>query len=162
LGINYRIEPYGYRQDLGCDNSNLFSCAAAGADPSTPIITAHAGDSIVLNVFGASSEQSGVFAIENHEWPLEPFQPGADMLSNFQLGGAERHNIYITAGGPFKLPGDYLYMNNRMPYMAAGQWGILRVLPSGDKKIMALGAPAPGEERHFAEESGKLLPVSAK
>lgn len=160
MGINYRLEPYGFRQDQGCDASNMFTCAAAGSDPSTPVITAHAGDDIVLNVFGASSEQSGVFAIENHEWPLEPFQAGSDMLSNFQLGAAERHNIYITAGGPFGQTGDFLYMNNRLPYMAGGQWGILRVLPPGDKKILALGAPA--DERRYAQEPGTVQPVAVK
>jgi FtsP/CotA-like multicopper oxidase with cupredoxin domain len=160
LGINYRLEPYGYRQDLGCDASNLFTCTAAGQDPSTPVITAHAGDEVVIHLFAPSSEQNGVFSIEGHEWPLEPFQPGADMLSAHQFGGAERLEIHITAGGPFKLAGDFLYMNNRMPYMGSGQWGVLRVLPPGDKKILALGEPA--EARHYAEEPGTVKPVAAK
>jgi hypothetical protein len=136
--VNYRLEPYGYRQDLGCDASNMFYCVAAGKDPETPIITAHAGDEVVVHIFGASNEQNGVFAIEGHEWPLEPFREGADRLSATNFGSAERNNLYLEAGGSFALPGDYVYMNARMPYMESGQWGILRVLPVGDKTITAL------------------------
>ena len=87
--VNYRLEPYGYRQDLGCDASDMFYCEAAeeagSQDPETPIIEAHAGDQVVIHIFGASSEQNGVFAIEGHEWPLEPFRAGADLLSSLEF-----------------------------------------------------------------------------
>ncbi len=43
-----------------------------------------------------------------------------------------------SAGGPHQLPGDYVYMNHRPAYIDAGQWGLLRVLPKGDKRILAL------------------------
>ena len=45
------------------------------------------------------------------------------------------------AGGPHQLPGDYVYMNHRPAYIDAGQWGLLRVLPKGDKRILALSEP---------------------
>jgi hypothetical protein len=32
-------------------------------------------------------------------------------------------------------------MNHRPAYIDAGQWGILRVLPKGDKRIQALNVP---------------------
>ena len=155
--VNYRLEPYGYRQDLGCDSSNLFYCVEAGKDPETPIITAHAGDEVVIHLFGASSEQNGVFAIEGHEWPLEPFREGADLLSSTQFGGAERSNLYITAGGAFAMPGDYAWMNVRMPYMESGQWGLLRVLPEGDKTITALNPV--NKDTMFAGTPGEAKPV---
>ena len=156
--VNYRLEPYAYRQDLGCDSSDLFYCEAASQDPETPVITTHAGDQVVIHIFGASSEQNGIFAIEGHEWPLEPFREGSDLLSAHQFGGAERSNIYITAGGAFALPGDYTWMNVRMPYMESGQWGFLRVLPAADKTITALH-PVDDDTR-FAETSHGVKPIS--
>jgi len=156
--VNYRLAPYAYRHDLGCDSSDLFYCEAAGSDPETPIITTHAGDQVVVHIFGASSEQNGIFSIEGHEWPLEPFRVGADMMSSHQFGGAERSNVYLTAGGPFALPGDYVWMNNRMPYMEAGQWGLLRVLPKGDKTITALNRDA--VDSMFAGHPEETKPIS--
>jgi manganese oxidase len=47
-------------------------------------------------------------------------------------------NVYFQAGGPYRMPGDYLYMNHRMAYMEAGQWGFLRVRPPDDRGILSL------------------------
>ncbi len=142
-GVNYRAEPYQYRQDeKNCEPAEMFHCTAGG-DPSTPIIEAHAGDSLTLHVFGAFNEQNGVFSLEGNEWPLEPYMNGSDLLSSFQFGSGEVLNVVLHggAGGPDHLPGDYLWMNHRLPYMSAGEWGLLRVLPQGDKRILALEAP---------------------
>ncbi len=136
----------------------MFYCGAASQDPETPIITTHAGDQVVIHIFGASSEQNGIFAIEGHEWPLEPFLEGADLLSAHQFGGAERSNLYITAGGAFAMPGDYTWMNIRMPYMESGQWGFLRVLPTEDKTITALYPT--DKDTMFAETPGQIKPVA--
>lgn len=71
--------------------------------------------------------------------------PNADMVSNFEFGGSELLNAYFDAGGPYRLTGDYLYMNHRMAYMEGGEWGFLRVLPAGDRRILPLnGGVKPG------------------
>ncbi|MBT4390312.1 MAG: multicopper oxidase domain-containing protein, partial [Nitrospina sp.] len=44
-GVNYRLEPWTYREDEGCELGNMFTaCVAADSDPATPTIKAHAGD----------------------------------------------------------------------------------------------------------------------
>ncbi|MDP6182694.1 MAG: hypothetical protein QF609_02645, partial [Gammaproteobacteria bacterium] len=32
---------------------------------------------------------------------------------------------------PYAIPGDYMWISERMTYAVVGQWGILRVLPKG-------------------------------
>lgn len=144
-GVNYRSEPWAYRMEKGCDIGLMFTpCVAGESDPATPTIMAHAGDPVRIHVFGAFNEQNQVFSIEGHEWPLKPDMEGADMLSSSEFGSAENLDVFIKegAGGPFHLPGVYVWQNHRMPYAAAGQWGYLKVFPAGDRKIQPLNGGA--------------------
>ena len=140
IGINYRSEPYILRIDEGCEGGELFICVAEEeyGDPITPLLETHAGDAVVIHVFGAFNEQNGIFGVEGHQWPQEPFLLNSDLVSSFEFGGSEVLNAYFQAGGPYKLPGDYLYMNHRMAYMEGGQWGFLRVLQPGEQRILPL------------------------
>ena len=156
--VNYRLDPYAHRQELGCDSMNMFFCADAGKDPATPTIAAHAGDKVVIHVFGASMEQNQIFTIEGHEWPLEPFRAGADLLSSHQIGSGEKMEVHITAGGPASMTGDFMYMDTRMAGMEAGLWGLLRVLPEGDKSLMALNPT--DRNTMFAQDDVTTKPVS--
>ena len=145
LGINYRNDPYELRIDEGCEGGELFICVAEDqyGDPVTPLIEAHAGDPIRIHVFGAFSEQNSIFGVEGHQWPEEPFLHNADLVSSFEFGGGEVLNAHFEAGGPYKMPGDYLYMNHRMAYMEGGQWGFLRVLSPGEQRILPLNGAWP-------------------
>ncbi|MBT4556731.1 MAG: multicopper oxidase domain-containing protein, partial [Nitrospina sp.] len=50
-GVNYRLEPWTYREDEGCELGNMFTaCVAGDSDPATPTIKAHAGDNVMINV----------------------------------------------------------------------------------------------------------------
>lgn len=141
IGVNYRAEPYQSREDKGCTLGHIFQpCnAKQPEDPVTPIIEAHAGDPVRIHVFGASSEQNGVFGIEKHEWPLEPFMSGADQVSVVEFGSSEGLDVFLpTAGGHVALPGDYTWSNQRLPYSQSGQWGYLRVFPAGDPHLLPL------------------------
>src|SRR5579863_733017 len=140
-GVNYRTEPWSFRTDNGCDLGNMFTaCATGESDPVTPTILAHAGDPVRLHVFGAFNEQNQIFSLEGHEFPLKPNMEGSDLLSSEEFGGSENLDVFLKegAGGPFQLPGDYLWQNHRMPYAQAGQWGYLRVLPIGDHRILPI------------------------
>jgi hypothetical protein len=108
----------------------------------TPVLEAHAGDSVLIHVFGGFNEQVGVFALDGHEWPVDRFR-GAHLHSSFEFGGSSYLRLQLRggAGGPAQLPGDYVYMNHRPAYTDAGQWGIFRVLPKDDKRILALDEP---------------------
>jgi FtsP/CotA-like multicopper oxidase with cupredoxin domain len=144
-GVNYRSEPWMYREEQGCEMGLMFTpCVAADADPATPTIMAHAGDQVRVHVFGAFNEQNQVFSIEGHQWPLKPDMVGADLMSSSEFGSSENLDVYIKdgAGGPYHIPGTYIWQNHRMPYTQAGQWGYLRVLPAGDRKILPLNGKA--------------------
>ncbi len=139
-GVNYRSEPTEYYLENGCSVGLVFRCVADKGALNTPVIQAHAGDEVLIHVFGAFNEQVGVFALDGHEWPTDRIR-GAHLHSSFEFGGSSyiRVDLRGGAGGPLQLPGDYVYMNHRPAYIDAGQWGLLRVLPKGDKRILALG-----------------------
>jgi hypothetical protein len=140
-GVNYRAsQPMDYALDNGCTVGTIFQCVSEKGGVNTPLLEAHAGDSVLIHVFGGFNEQVGVFALDGHEWPVDRFR-GAHQHSSYEFGGTSyiRVDLRGGAGGPHQLPGDYVYMNHRPAYIDAGQWGILRVLPKGDKRILALG-----------------------
>jgi hypothetical protein len=163
VGVNYRSEPWLYREENGCEPGTMFTpCVAGQSDLATPTILAHAGDPVRLRVFGAFNEQNQIFSIEGHEWPFKPDMPGADMLSSLQFGGSEYLDVYLKegAGGPFAIPGDYIWQNHRMPYAQAGQWGYLRVIPAGDRRILPLNSGSPGSKVAEVSQDGSATPVS--
>ena len=109
---------------------------------------AHVGDPVAIHVLGVFSEQVQLFTVDGHEWPHEPYMKGADLVSTMEFGGSEVINAYLHggAGGPNKVVGDYLWKNQRPAYMNAGQWGLFKVLPAGDRQIQPL-TPQPPETR---------------
>ena len=160
-GVNSRSEPYKYREEVGCTLGRIFQPCAAGAaeDPATPLIEAHVGDPIRINVFGANNEQNQMFSVERHEWPIEPFLRGADMISVEEFTGSETLDVFIdSAGGPYHLPGDYVWNNQRLPYAQSGQWGYLRVLPAVDQRLRSLHEPAGPQH---AQDMPRVQPVGA-
>ena len=114
-----------------------------------------------IHVFGASNEQNGMFSVERHEWPIEPFMPGADMISVVEFAGSETLDAFIpSAGGPFRMHGDYVWSNQRLPYSQSGQWGYLRVLPAGDQRIKPLTGGKAGAQQAGMNAAGQMRPVS--
>ena len=61
------------------------------------------GDPVRIHVFGASNEQNGMFSVEQHEWPIEPFMRGADQISVVEFSGSETLDAFIPSGRR-KLP----------------------------------------------------------
>ncbi|MGH7166620.1 MAG: hypothetical protein ACREIS_13970, partial [Nitrospiraceae bacterium] len=59
-GVNYRSEPYKYREEAGCSLGKMFQPCVADKpeDPVTPMIETHAGDPVRIHVFGANNEQN--------------------------------------------------------------------------------------------------------
>jgi hypothetical protein len=84
-----------------------------------------------------------VFALDGHEWPMEPGRKGTDLLGSVQVGGLEAITIDPVggAGGRDGLPGDYVYGDHREPYRDAGMWGIFRVA-CASPGLRALPGPA--------------------
>ncbi|MDE3225281.1 MAG: hypothetical protein KGN30_07715, partial [Nitrospirota bacterium] len=166
-GVNYRSEPYKYREEQGCSLGKVFQPCKVDKpeDPVTPIIEAHAGDPVRIHVLGANNEQNGMFSVEKHEWPIEPFMRGADQISVVEFSGSEAIDAFIhSAGGPARMAGDYVYSNQRLPYSQSGQWGYLRVLPAGDQRILPLAGSAAGMKSAQTDlpAAGQAIPVAAK
>ena len=168
-GVNYRSEPYLYREEAGCSLGRMFQpCEVDNPkDPVTPTITAHAGDPVRVHVFGAASEQNGMFTIEDHEWPIEPFMDGADMISTVEFASSEGLDVYLSsAGGRNANTGDYVWSNGRLNYAQSGQWGYFRVLPPNDQRIQSLrGAASSGSKTAEMDqqlETLKPTPASFK
>ena len=137
---------------------------AADADQATPLIEAHAGDPLRIHVIGANSEQNGMFGVEGHEWPIEPYMPGADMISVVEYAGSEVLDVFIRggAGGPYRQTGDFVWSNNRLPYAQSGQWGYLRVLPTGDSRLQPLGTAGAGAKRAEMQPEPRSIPTALK
>jgi hypothetical protein len=166
-GVNYRAEPYLQREEVGCTLGRMFQpCEVDNPkDPVTPVIEAHAGDKVRIHVFGASSEQNGMFTVEKHEWPIEPFLPGADMISTVEFSGSEGLDVFLpSAGGRWSQAGDYVWSNGRLPYSQSGQWGYLRVLPNTDQRILPLEGSMSSNKQAKLDELGtpRIIPAVAK
>ncbi|MDP9131543.1 MAG: hypothetical protein M3M98_00210, partial [Nitrospirota bacterium] len=165
-GVNYRSEPYKFREEQGCSLGKVFQPCKADKpeDPATPLIEAHAGDPVRIHVLGVNNEQNGMFSVEKHEWPIEPFMRGADHISVVEYSGSEVLDAFLpSAGGPYRLPGDYVYSNQRLPYSQSGQWGYVRVLPSGDTRLLPLAGANTGTKSAGIEQpTVHAMPVAAK
>ncbi|MDO8357403.1 MAG: hypothetical protein Q7U76_13510 [Nitrospirota bacterium] len=164
--VNYRAEPYKFREEQGCSLGKIFQPCVVDKpeDPITPLIEAHAGDAIRIHVIGANSEQNGMFAVEGHEWPIEPYMPGADMISVVEYAGSEILDVFLRggAGGPYRQVGDFVWSNARLPYTQSGQWGYLRVLPVGDSRIQPLSAQGMGAKRADVQPEPRAIPTAMK
>jgi len=164
--VNYRAEPYKFREEQGCSLGKIFQPCVVDKpeDPVTPLIEAHAGDAVRIHVIGANSEQNGMFGVEGHEWPIEPYMPGADMISVVEYAGSEVLDVFIRggAGGPYRQVGDFVWSNQRLPYTQSGQWGYLRVLPAGDSRIQPLGAVGMGAKRAENHPDPHAVPTAMR
>ena len=168
--VNYRAEPYKFREEQGCSLGRMFHPCAVDKpeDPVTPLIESHAGDPVRIHVIGANNEQNGMFSVEGHEWPIEPYMPGADMISVVEYSGSETLDVFLRqgAGGPYRLVGDYLWSNQRLPYTQSGQWGYFRVLPAGDQRILPLSKDEVGGRSAQAQPEqpayGGAIPTAMK
>ena len=118
---------------------------AADSDPATPVLKAHAGDKVMINVFGVHNEQNQMFSVDGHQWRRHINQEGSDMIDVEEFGGGEYIQAFLKdgAGGTYHNPGTYLWLNARTPYQQAGQWGYFKVLPQGDRSILQLGGATP-------------------
>jgi manganese oxidase len=160
-GVNYRLEPWSYREDAGCELGNLFTpCVAGNSDPATPVLKAHAGDRVMINVFGAHNEQNQMFNVDGHQWRRHLNQENSDMIDVEEFGGGEYIQAFTRAGGTYSNPGTYLWLNARTPYQQAGQWGYFKVLPQGERSILPLGDATPKGEKSAANPEDDRLSMN--
>ncbi|HIE65476.1 MAG: multicopper oxidase domain-containing protein [Nitrospira sp.] len=165
-GVNYRSEPWMYREENGCELGTMFQpCVAGTTELATPTILAHAGDPVRIHVFGAFNEQNQMFAVENHQWPLDLGMAragqAADLMPAEEFGSSEHMDVFLrSAGGPTRLPGIYLWQTHRLPYTAAGLWGYFKVLPTGSRAILPLnsgGGASNGRTAELEQEAPEVI-----
>jgi hypothetical protein len=111
-------------------------------DPKTPVFRAAAGTPVRFRLVMPSTSTSNAqvrpvsFAIHGHGWSEEPYTDrgmriGRNIRSMFlgaqQIAPYEAFNLVIDrAGGPFAVPGDYLYEGFQLTNVQ-GLWGLFRV-----------------------------------
>lgn len=145
VGVNYRSEPLKRRLEADPDPATVFSSSTPGRPlPSTPLLEAFAGDPVRIHALAPWSEQSQVFSVEGHRWAMEPGRAGTNLLSSVPLGALDVVTAELEggAGGPGRVPGDYVWGDHREPYREAGLWGLFRVLPVGAPGATLRALPA--------------------
>ncbi len=156
--VNYRIEPLAWRAETyDCPEEDAFHCNGKAPDPVTPLIEVKAGKAVRMHVIGAHGEQNSTFSVEGHQWPLEPDVAGAEMLEVQQFGPADTLELNFSAGGPHAIPGDYMWISERMPSAIAGQWGILRVTPEKGGAKQRKTAESDSKENKQAAYRGDVI-----
>ncbi len=142
VGVNYNNAPLDRRYSrLGRQPDDPRKALLFDEDlhglPATGVFLAEAGDQVRFRVVGADAEQIPVFSVEGHDWALTPGLAGSDIVSSRLVPASGTINVALRkAGGPAGRTGDYLWANHRLPYMEAGQWGLLRVLPPTETRAL--------------------------
>lgn len=138
--INMRVEPLAAR---GGDPARLFSSDLHG-DPETPLLEAFLGDPIVIRSLVPASNDVHTLHVDGHWFRLEPHSNTSPPINTIHLGISERYDLMIpAAGGPQRLPGDYLYYNGRSFKLREGSWGLIRVYEDAAATPLQ---PLPGHE----------------
>jgi hypothetical protein len=148
--VNYHSEPLTVRLGLTASVNDFSKADVVGSygtafgsatygDPDTPVFRANSRDPVVFRVGVGASDQLHSFTVGGHTFPLEPGMKGSQMMSARTITAGETIDAHLgLAGGRAGYSGDYLFQDARMPFAAAGMWGIFRVLPATEKD-----APAP-------------------
>ncbi len=105
-----------------------------GYGASGPVVEAYAGDPLVFHVLAPWSEQTQVFSVEGHRWPLEPAMAGTTLVGSIAIGGLESITVIPEggAGGDGALTGRFEFGDHREPYREAGLTGSLVVHDRAD------------------------------
>jgi FtsP/CotA-like multicopper oxidase with cupredoxin domain len=152
--INLRAEPLDRRSG---DPALRFSSAVHG-DPATPVVETYLGDPVVFRTLVAGTNDVHSWHVDGHWFRIEPYSTRSPPTATVSLGISERYDVVVPrAGGPQRMPGDYLYYNGRSFKLREGSWGILRVhdrpeaglrpLPGRDQVVPATAVCPKGAPR---------------
>jgi FtsP/CotA-like multicopper oxidase with cupredoxin domain len=108
-----------------------------GADPTTPLFEAYAGDPVRWRVANAAGDNIISFNVAGHEFPLDHGLTGSQIIEARTLVAGETFDAYLVngAGGATGATGDFEYNMGRAPLIKSGDWGIFRVLPPPGSSI---------------------------
>ncbi len=123
--FNLRVEPLASRDG----NPSRLPVGEAHGPPETPMLEAFVGDPVVIRTLVAGTNEIHTLHVDGHWFRAEPWSETSPPISTIAIGISERYDLVIPrAGGPQRLPGDYLYYNGRSTKLLEGSWGIVRVL----------------------------------
>jgi manganese oxidase len=138
LAVSYAISPTTNAVLL--DYSTYLSntrVGGANSQPQTPTFCAAAGQPVRFRVTQPGGDFDHMMVIDGHSWKQEPYTNNSSRIGNNvlsqQMGTQvvspnEKLDLVIdSAGGAFKVPGDYLY--HSFQFQMFGMWGLFRVLP---------------------------------
>jgi hypothetical protein len=143
-------------------------------DPVTPIFVAAAGTPVRFRLLIPGTETSNeltpppVFMVHGHPWQEEPyvadstkigFNPLSETQGAQQAGVGQKFDLlFPSAGGPGKIPGDYLYTTYQTANLA-GTWGLFRVTAAKvviEKAVLEGGLAQVSGTVQSATERGSL------
>lgn len=129
-GISYAADPLDRRVEIPRGPLDPMPWNAFQGEPRL-LARAYSGDRVVFRVGLAVGEQAHSLGIEGHRFPLTRYAAMSEHVSSVHLlpGVALDAELYGGAGAGFGTTGDYLFFDQRLPFMEAGLWGVLRVLP---------------------------------
>jgi hypothetical protein len=115
LGTVTTVDPY------------VFSSVKYG-DPMTPLLRAYTGDPVMIRTIGVVERNEGL-RIQGHRFRMERFNTSGQLMDAATTGISERFDYLLDggAGGPARIPGDYLYHSTRTFAFESGAWGLFRV-----------------------------------
>lgn len=126
----------------GTDTSKVVSNELVGGDPQTPVFRAPAGMPVRFRLLdpGGIGDNQQIFELTGHLWQEEPYTNESKEIGNNPAslatgtttgyGPTSHYDIVIpSAGGKFRVPGDYLYRSWTGNQYPVGLWGLFRVAP---------------------------------
>jgi manganese oxidase len=152
------------RPDGNCQNGTV--PAQGHGDPETPLFTAMAGDQVRFRVVEPMGHpRNHAFSVFGHDWPIAPATStncGGTSIASCRLEdkvrltslgkrylgsrvgtitgiGPQRHidAVIESAGGVFKIAGDYMYRTHEGFTSGGGMWGLMRVVDPKDCKLQS-------------------------
>ncbi|HEX6262431.1 MAG TPA: multicopper oxidase domain-containing protein [Actinomycetota bacterium] len=146
--LGLRVEPLDPRSEG--DPAAAFDSTRHG-DPETPILRAHPGDPLVVRTLVSAANDVHTIHLDGHAFRSESWSVTSPPVAAAHLGISERLDLVVpSAGGPARLPGDYLLRNGRASKLREGSWGLVRVVPRGDEdapqSLPGVGRGPPGGE----------------
>jgi hypothetical protein len=113
-------------------------------DPATLTLEANLGDPVVVRSLVGSTNDIHTVHVDGHWFRAESWSATSPPINTIRVGISERYDLVIpAAGGPQRMPGDYLYYSGRPFKLHEGSWGLVRVHSAGEGGLVAL----PGHEQ---------------
>jgi hypothetical protein len=126
----------------GTDTSRAMSNSLVGGDPATPILGVPAGMPARIRLLGppGNGDNQQTFELYGHVWQFQPYQDSSKVIGDNPaspttgtqggVGPTAHYDIVLpSAGGSFKVPGDYVWRSADALQFQVGVWGLMRVAP---------------------------------